>query len=212
MYCTLTTHTSIKIHKPKSRITMKYNKVIASLFFTGLLLLSGCGTNNNETTTTSQQTTTAQAIDSTTIVTTSGKTINVNRTAGGLVFQGYEGKIVLLEIYGHSCPFCIEAIQGYNRLQAKYPNDVYIITMESYGQLNNAGLQQYVTDNGIQYDTVAMENSGKMFSFMQDMTGYTTNQGVPALLVLSTDGDLAEYLPPQVLNEAYVDNLIQSLR
>jgi thiol-disulfide isomerase/thioredoxin len=200
---------------------MKYDKTLATLFLTGILLVSGCTLDDEEnstptpteqtTTTPTEQTTTAQIIGSTTIVTTSGETINVNRTAGGLIFEGYEGKIVLLEIYGHSCPFCIDAISGYNRLQANYPNDVYIITLESYGQLNNAALQQYVIDNGMQYDTVAMENSGTMFSFIQDMTGYTTNQGVPALLVLSRDGNLAEYLPPQVLNESYVDGLIQGL-
>jgi len=203
---------------------MKQNKVIiASLFFTGILLLSGCGTDtkDNATSTPTEQVAdaqtpttqapSAQVIDSTTIVTTSGKTIQVNRTAGGLVFKGYEGKIVLLEIYGDTCPFCQDAIPGYNRLQAKYPNDVYVITMESYGKLNNAGLQQYAMSHGIQYDTVAMENAGKMFPFMQDMTGYTTNQGVPALLVLNRSGDLAEYLPPQILNESYVDNLVQSL-
>jgi len=190
---------------------MKHNKLIAGLFFTGILLLSGCGTNSTNDTKTEQKSS-KKIIDSTTIITTSGKTIKVNRTSGGLIFEGYEGKIVLLEVYGDTCPHCIAAIPGYNRLQAKYPNDVYVITIESYGQLNNAGLQKYVTDKGIQYDTVSKENSGKIFSFMQDMTGYTINQGVPALSILSRNGDLADYLPPQDLNEEYVDGIIQGLR
>jgi len=114
-------------------------------------------------------------------------------------------------MYGHSCPHCIAAIPGYNRLQAKYPNDVYVITMEMYAQLNNAGLQQYVIDNGIQYDTVASENSGNVHAYVQTLTGYTIAQGVPVLLVLSRNGDLAEYIPPSDLDEAYVDGLIQGL-
>ena len=200
---------------------MKHKKVIVSLLFTSALLLSGCGTDNKDNATTtppsteqtppSTQTPTAQIIDSTTIVTTSGRTIKVDRTPGGLIFEGYEGKIVLLEIYGDTCPHCIAAIPGYNRLQARYPNDVYVITIESYGQLNNAGLQQYVMTNGIQYDTVAKENAGKIFLFMQDMTGYTLTQGVPALSILTRSGDLADYLPPQDLNEAYVNGIIQGL-
>ena len=205
---------------------MKYNKLGASLFFAGMLLLSGCGSSDDPTTppaaTTPPAETTPPAsttppvsekavLESTTIVTTDGEVIRVDRTAGGLIFEGHEGKIVLLEIYGDTCPHCKDAIPAYNRLQAKYPNDVYVITIESYGQLNNAGLQQYVAANGMQYDTVSKENSGKMFSFIQTLTGYNTNQGVPVLLVLSRDGDLAEYLPPQILNEAYVDGLIQGL-
>ena len=202
---------------------MKYNKVIASFFFAGILLLSGCSDDKENSvpvaestaaagTTQSQTAQPAQPVlESTTVVTTSGKTIRVDRTASGLVFQGNEGKIVLLEIYGDTCPFCVDAIPKFNRLQAKYPNDVYVIAMESYGRLNNAGLQQYVISNGIQYDTVAMENSGNMFTFIQTLTGYTINQGVPALLILERDGDLAEYIPPSVPNEAYIDSLIQGL-
>ena len=202
---------------------MKYNKLAASLFFAGMLLLSGCGTDDKENTTpppadtASSSDTTAPAstnpvLESTNITTAGGKSIRVDKTANGLVFQGYEGKIVLLEIYGNTCPHCVEAIPLYNRLQAKYPNDVYVIAMESYGTLDSAGLQQFATTNGMQYDTVAMSNSGNMFSYMGSMTGYNVNQGVPALLILARNGDLAEYIPPSVPSEAYIDGVVQGLR
>ena len=193
--------------------TMKYNRLAASLFFSAMLLLSGCGSSDKENSAPSpaEQTPTAQVIDSTTIVTTSGETIRVDRTADGLIFEGHEGKIVLLEIYGDTCPHCVAAIPKFNRLQAKYPNDVYVITLESYGRLNNAGLQQFATSNGMQYDTVAMENSGSIFTFIQTLTGYTAIQGVPALLILERDGDLADFIPPSIPDEAYIDGVVQGL-
>ena len=150
--------------------------------------------------------------DSTTITTTDGEVIRVDKTTKGLVFAGHEGKIVLLEMYGWTCPHCIAAIPGYNRLQRKYPDDVYVITIESYGTIDNAGLQAYVRQHDIQYSTVAKENAGTIHSYVQQLTGYTVNSaGVPALLVFSREGKLAEYLPPQGLPEARVDSLIQSL-
>ena len=196
---------------------MKYNKLATSLFFAGMLLLSGCGSSDDsatppaETPPPAQTPPASQVLESTTITTTNGEVMRVDRTAGGLIFEGHEGKVVLLEMYGHSCPFCIAAIPGYNRLQATYPNDVYVITMEMYAQLNNAGLQAYVNQYGMQYDTVASENQGNVPAYVQALTGYTIAQGVPALLILSRNGDLAEYLPPQELNEAYVDALVQGL-
>ena len=85
------------------------------------------------------------------------------------------------------------------------------IAMESYGNLDNAGLQQYVATHGIQYDTVATANSGNMFTFMNELTGYTTNQGVPAYLILGRDGALVEYAPPHVPNQAVIEGYIQGL-
>ena len=77
---------------------MKYNKLAASLFFSGMLLLSGCGTDEKENSTPapvpdtiSSSDTTAPAtqihvLESTNITTTNGKTIRVDKTANGLVF------------------------------------------------------------------------------------------------------------------------------
>ena len=209
---------------------MKYNKLTVSLFFAGMLLLSGCETSDeikdaigeetpppaqtqplSETPPPAQTTPSSPVLESTTVTTVSGEVIRVDRTAGGFIFAGYEGKIVLLEMYGWNCPHCIEMIPGYNRLQNKYPNDVYVIALESYGTIDNAGLQQYAVSRGLQYDTVSKQNAGNMHSYVQSLTGFTVEQGVPALLVLGRNGDLAEYFPPQILPEAYVDSLIQGL-
>jgi len=168
---------------------MKYNKLTASLFFVGMLLVSGCGSSSNtkkpvaETPapTPNTPTPTAQVLDSTTVTTTSGKTIKVNKTAEGFIFEGYENKVVLLEVYGDTCPHCTAAIPAYNRIQSKYPNDVFIIALESYGTLTNASKQNYAT--------VAKANTGKMFAFIKDLTQYNLH-AVPYLIMLSKDGGI----------------------
>jgi len=195
---------------------MKLNKLITSFLIAGVFLLSGCGNDNansrlkSSPPKTNPDTGGNQVLDSTTIVTTNGEVIKVSRTAGGLVFSGHENKIVLLEIYGDTCPHCIDSIAGYNALQNKYPNDVYVITIEAYGNLNNAGLQAYANTHGMQYDTVAKENSGNMFSFLKGLTGYDL-EAVPYLTVYARDGDLAQDIAPQGLSVPYVDGLIQGL-
>ena len=187
---------------------MKYNKLAASLFFSGMLLLSGCGSSDSSSTPPAETPPPAgtpppaEVVDSTIITTTSGQAIKVNKTANGFVFEGYENKIVLLEVYGDTCPHCIEAIPAYNRLQAKYPNDVVVIALESYGTLTNAGLSQYAV--------VPKANTGNMFAFIRDLTGYNL-EAVPYLMVLSRDGGIVYNQLLANFPEAEIDSLIQQL-
>ena len=184
---------------------MKFNKLAASLFFSGMLLLSGCGSSDSSSTppaATPPPATCSPVLDTTTITTIGGETIQVDKTAGGFIFRGYEGKIVLLEVYGDTCPHCVAAIPSYNTLQAKYPNDVVIIALESYGTLTNAPQQQYIT--------IPRANTGSMFSFIQSLTGYSL-QAVPYLMILDRNGD---YVYESVLADFpldTIDSFIQNL-
>ncbi len=181
---------------------MKYKTLVASLLFTGMLILPGCGGSSNNTAAPAQAAAQAQAVNSTTITSTTGEVIKVNKTANGFVFEGYEGKIVLLEVYGDTCPDCVASIPLYNRLQAQYPNDVVVIALESYGTLNNAGQQQYIT--------IPKANTGNMFAYIRDLTGYNL-EAVPYLMILSRDGGivydsiLANF--PQNLIDTYIQQL-----
>jgi len=128
--------------------------------------------------------------------------IQVDKTAGGFIFHGYEGKIVLLEVYGDTCPHCVAAIPAYNSLQAKYQNDMVVIALESYGTLTNASRQQYIT--------IPKANTGNMFMFIRSLTGYSMN-AVPYLMVLDRNGD---YVYESLLADFPLDtieSLIQSL-
>jgi len=149
----------------------------------------------------------ADSIEFTKVTNTDDETMRVDRIPNGLVVEGQQRKILLVEVYGYSCPHCTAMIPVYNRLQAKYPNDVYVLTIESYG-LTNAELKQYVADKEIQYDTVAVEKSGNIFSFIRSIAGQWG--GVPWLLVLDRDGKLVETHLGD-LPESEIDNLIQSL-
>jgi len=182
---------------------MKYNKLAASLFFSGMLLLSGCGSSDSSSSTPPAKTPpSAEVVDSTFVTTTGGQTIKVNKTANGFIFEGYENKIVLLEVYGDTCPHCIDAIPAYNRLQAKYPNDVFVIALESYGTLTNAGLSQYTI--------VPKANTGNMFSFIKDLTGYNL-EAVPYLMILARDGGIAYSSILANFPENDIDTRIQQL-
>ena len=193
---------------------MTFNKSVVGLLFVGMLILSGCGSSGNSSTAPAQaapaQAAPEQAagantptiLDSTTITTINGEVIQVDRTAGGFIFHGYEGKIVLLEVYGDTCPDCVASIPAYNSLQARYQNDVVVIALESYGTLTNAPQQQYIT--------IPRANTGNMFMFIRDLTGYSMN-AVPYLMVLDRNGDYVYESLLVNFPAATVDGLIQGL-
>ena len=117
-----------------------------------------------------------------TIITTiNGKKIEVNKINKGFIFDKFKGKIVLLEVYGDSCPHCLRAIPFYNKLQNRYKKDIVIIALESYGSLNNANRQKYIT--------IPKSKSGKMFKFIKDLTGYNL-QMVPYLMIFDKNGKI----------------------
>ena len=170
----------------------------------GGVLFTGCGSTSTDTTKHVEPNviTTQNVLSSTTIITTNGKAISVDKTEDGFIFKGYEGKIILLEVYGDTCPHCIAAIPSYNAIQAKYPNDVRVIALESYGTLSNIGQQQY--------ETVAKQSTGTMFSMIKEHTGYNL-QAVPYLMILSKDGSIVYDEVLSDFPEEVIDTRIKQL-
>jgi thiol-disulfide isomerase/thioredoxin len=145
------------------------------------------------------------------IRTIDGSVIDVDMLPDGLRFKGYEKKIILLEFFGHSCPPCRASIPGYNRIQHKYEKDVVVIAIESWA-LGKDQLKAYAKQLGIGYKVVAKSDSGKVFSFVEKLTGWSPNYGVPFLMLFAPGGKLAKSVPPQRLNETYVESLIEEIR
>jgi len=185
----------------------KYSKLIIALLFSGTLFLSGCGGGGSKGASNSQSasgnTNTPTVLDTTIITTTTGQQIQVDNTSDGFIFHGYENKIVLLEVYGDTCPHCIAAIPQYNDIQARYANDVVVIALESYGTLTHASEQNYIT--------VPKANTGKMFTFIQDLTGYNF-QAVPYLMIFARNGSKVYDSILADFPKSTIENYIQQLQ
>jgi len=128
----------------------------------------------------------------TTITSIKGEKIVVKKLKNGLKFQNYENKIVLLEVYGDSCPYCLRAIPNYNKLEKKYKNDIVIISLEIYGSLKNANKQNYIT--------IAKKDTGNIFKYIKTLTGYGGGI-VPYLMIFDKNGELKYHKAVPNLNE-----------
>jgi len=151
-----------------------------------------------------------KVLDRTVVTTIGGERIPILLTSEGLRFEGYENKIVLLEAFGHSCPPCRASIPGYNRLQQKYDKEIVIIAVEAWKQ-DLVALKQLAQQLHIAYKVVATKESGKILTFMQRMTGWNTNIGVPYLMIFAKGGKLVKDVAPQRLPESYVEEEIKKI-
>jgi thiol-disulfide isomerase/thioredoxin len=198
---------------------MKFNKLAMSLLFAGMLILSGCGSSDSSSSTPpaapppvdNPAPPTTPGVGTSSVTTIDGETISFTVTEVGFKFAGYEGKPVLLEIYGDTCPHCIGSIPMYNSLQAKYGNDILILTINDGGTwttLDNAGLQAYAAARGMQYRTVSRELSGNIRSYVE---GFGPIAGVPYLLILDKNGEIVVPIVGDVDEatlEAYILDLL----
>jgi len=153
----------------------------------------------------------SEILDITTIKTIEGKTIQVERNKEGLLFKGYEKKIVLLEFFGYGCPPCQASIPGLNRLQHTFPKDIVVITIESWDLKKNK-LKDYVKNMDIQYKVVAKEDTGKIFTFVEGLNGWSPRYGVPFLMIFSFGGRLAENVLAHDINEDHIKNIIERIK
>jgi len=154
----------------------------------------------------------------TTITTTSGDKIGVDKLANGLIFEGHKGQIILLEYFATWCPHCQDMIPIYNRLKNQYPNDVFIIAIEDgadgkpgHPQRDNAYMQAYVKQmrGGIQYSVVATENYANLRSYFLQLTGHP-RYAYPGLLILNKNGNMSDYHLGEV-SYAELNAIIQNL-
>jgi thiol-disulfide isomerase/thioredoxin len=138
--------------------------------------------------------------DVTTITSTEGKEITVKKIDKGILFKEFKGKIVLLEVYGDSCPHCVRAIEPYNKLQKKYKDDIVIIAIETYGALTNLNKQKYIT--------IPKNGAGDIFKYIKDTTGYA-KQIVPYLMIFDKDGKFVYHKAVANINK--VESVIKTL-
>ena len=177
---------------------MQINRLLAILLLLSITILTGNCNNNIK--------------ESTTITTINNKKIQINKLAKGLIFRNFKNKIVILEIYGDTCPYCIAAIPEYNELQKKYRGNIQILTVESYGKLNRKALHQFAVKHNMQFPTIAKKDSGKLLKYIKDLTGYSSERyGVPAIFIFNKKGLLIKGIPPQAFNKSQLEKIIQKL-
>lgn len=142
-----------------------------------------------------------------TITDINAKTYKIKGTEGGLDIEGLEGKIVILEFFGHRCPPCIASIPHLIRLQENHKDKLVIISMEVQG-LSGKRLTGFVKAKNINYIVTSNENSNAFIEYISQRADW--RGGIPFMIALDTKG-IVQYAQAGMVPEATLEKLIEQL-
>jgi thiol-disulfide isomerase/thioredoxin len=196
-----------------------------------ILLLSGCDTDELKLPAKTEESTQAQAPAEqtdpqtqatqeqeepaqvyeleTTITTVDGEAIHIKSTEDRFIVEGYEGKIILFEVFAWWCPDCKAAVPALNNIQAKHSENVVVIALENDG-ISNDELRDYVNTNNLEYRAVAKGSSGSLVPYAKSKGGWSGE--IPFVLVIDSNGEVYRSLSgPSEVTESTIESIIADL-
>jgi thiol-disulfide isomerase/thioredoxin len=107
-----------------------------------------------------------------TLTTLEGKSIHIDETEGGLKFEEYKDKVVLVLFFGHRCPPCLREIPVLKALTDKGHKDLEIIAIEVQG-LGEKQLKAFKESKGINYTLVANTGNSNFVNYIAQQTQWS---------------------------------------
>jgi len=139
--------------------------------------------------------------------TVQGKMLSVQERSNGLFFPQYPNKIILLQVFGQHCPYCLEEMPTLQRLQQQYAGNLQIIALQAEEPMGQSRASMFIQQNQMYYPVIDKEEATALLFFLQQTFEWT---GILPYTLIIKDG-VTEYpfsgpASYQELNEA-----IQSL-
>jgi thiol-disulfide isomerase/thioredoxin len=185
---------------------MHKNVLLSSLLFTSLLSI-GCS-NNSSPSITDKSTTTELIKEVPTVTTESnqelvtdtsppksavvgtthqlptvqGETITIIERGTGFNFPQYEGKIVLLQVFGKKCHFCFDEMPIVNKIKDKYSSNLQVIAIQAEDRMSKAEASELIATHNMQYPIIDKHNAVDLLIFLRDK--YEWAGSLPFLLII----------------------------
>jgi len=152
-----------------------------------LLILTGCSKEKTETTVATTTKTELKKEKGITLKDTTGNDIKVKSLENGFIFEGYEGKVVLVNFFATWCPPCKAEIPHLNSLQKKYNKDLKIISILLEEHKTNEDLIDFINKNNIEF---TITNSSDNYKLAKAVGGI---KNIPFMFIYDRDGKYSQH-------------------
>ena len=132
-----------------------------------------------------------------TLKTTDNKTITINDTKEGLNFKEFQGKAVLLTLFGHRCPPCIREIPAFVALTTNHPNDLAIVALEAQNYPEDE-VKEFQKEHKMNYNVIAGINHNDFITYISGRAGYTSGIPLPLLIAIDKHGEVQNVHPGEL--------------
>ncbi len=188
--------------------------LIAAIFLFMTLIFGGCNkkseekasaeaVQHEERTDAAQQE--AEGPSTITLHTTGGEDILLTATPKGIIFGGYEGKVVLLDFFATWCPPCRAELPHLADIQNAYKGKVQIIGILMEENKEDLEIQKFEKEMGINFPVA---NSPANFALSDALGGI---RSLPTMVMYDTKGDyFTHYVgaAPQEMIEADIQRAL----
>ena len=139
--------------------------------------------------------------------TVQGTTIAIQERSNGFVFPQYRNKVVLLQIFGQHCEYCLKEMPTIAQAQQRYARSLQIIAVQAQEPMSQSTASMLIQQYQMNYPIIDKEEAIELLYFLQQTYGWT---GILPYTLLIKNG-VTEFsffgeVSSQELNEA-----IQSL-
>jgi len=143
-----------------------------------------------------------------TVTTLDGKKIHVDEATGGLTFQEFKDKAVMVIFFGYRCPPCLAEIPSLIELQKKKHPDLEILAIEVQG-LNEQQLSVFTAKKGLNYHIAPQtKENGKFVNYIASRAQW--GGSIPFLIAFDPKGEV-KVVHVGGLREAQLNDIYTSL-
>jgi len=114
-----------------------------------------------------------------------GQSIGVIEQSTGLNFPQYQGKVILLQIFGKNCEYCFEELPIIHKIQSRYQNKLQIIAIQGQEKMTSSTASRLISKYKMNYPIIERDNAIDLLSYI----GTTYNwSGVLPFIQVIKDG------------------------
>jgi thiol-disulfide isomerase/thioredoxin len=136
-----------------------------------------------------------------------GSILTIQETSNGFYFPQYQGKIILLQLFGQDCQYCLKEVPFIKSIQRKYANKLDIIALHAQNKMNPITAQRVMQKFQMNYPVIDKEEANNLLFYISST--YNWN-GILPYMMLIKDG-VTEYSYSGDFTHQEVEEAVRSL-
>jgi len=121
--------------------------------------------------------------------TVQGDTIIVNEYNRGFDFPQYQGKIVLVQIFGKECQYCFEEIPTINKIQNAYRDKLSVIAIQGQPPMSKEKAFELIREHQMNYPIIDQDEAKSILVFLRDVYNW---RGILPYIMLIKNGQIEQ--------------------
>jgi len=101
-----------------------------------------------------------------------GPKLTVGMHPKGFIFPDYQGKVVLLQVFGKECPHCFKEMPIINQLRSKYRDRFQVVAIQAQRPMSRMESTQLINRFQMYYPIIEKNNANDILYYLKNTYGW----------------------------------------